>query len=353
MQIYGEDAPTIPGMRAGELVKFRVNGIPAIARPSLYWQDDKTPHQVGLSTGSTEGQCSYLNANWNLISFRVEPPVPSVTDVLRSIQGRYCRALAESGIYDCALDPIYRTLKEMHPGQGYWLRVEGGSGANLRVEGVPLPASTPIPLHQYWNWIGYYPSAAMPITTALQSIAGHYQRVLSRDKTYDPAHPELSDLWTLGPGQGYQILVTDPVTLTYPAGLGLAQQAASPWSPAASAACRHISPTPYRTLVYGALTINGAPAPASTRVEIVTPRGDVAGCSVTQYDGLYGYIQVYGEDSSAPPIPGFRAGEPLACRVNGLPATPATTIIWQDDLTPHVLDLSVTWRTVYLPLILK
>ncbi|MCX7689067.1 MAG: hypothetical protein N2045_13975, partial [Fimbriimonadales bacterium] len=353
MQIYGEDAPTIPGMRAGELVKFRVNGIPAIARPSLYWQDDKAPHQVNLATGSTDGQCSYLNANWNLISFRMEPPVPSVGDVLRAIQGRYCRVLSETGIYDCALNPVYRTLKEMHPGQGYWLKVEGGSGANLRVEGISLPADTPIPLHQYWNWIGYYPSTAMPITTALQSIAGHYQRVLSRDKTYDPAHPELSDLWTLEPGQGYQILATAPVTLTYPASLEVAQQAASRWSPAMSNTCQHVSPTPYRTLLYGALTINGQPAPAGTRVEIVTPRGDVAGCFVTRQAGLYGYVQVYGEDHSPPLLPGFRLGEPLAFRVNGLPAIPMGTMSWQDDLSPHAVNLNATRNEVYLPLILK
>ena len=52
MYIYGEDTsanPPIPGMRDGETVTFRVNGVVATATPSLTWHDDKAPHQVNLS----------------------------------------------------------------------------------------------------------------------------------------------------------------------------------------------------------------------------------------------------------------------------------------------------------------
>ena len=55
-----------------------------------------------------------------------------------------------------------------------------------------------------------------------------------------------------------------------------------------------------------------------TRVEVVTPRGDVAGCFTVEDIGQYGFLTVYGEDASASPtIPGFRADEPIAVRVKG------------------------------------
>jgi hypothetical protein len=57
MRVYGEDAnasPPIPGMRAGEMVTFRIQGKPATATPSpIVWQDDKTVHEVSLSTNQS------------------------------------------------------------------------------------------------------------------------------------------------------------------------------------------------------------------------------------------------------------------------------------------------------------
>jgi hypothetical protein len=52
MRIYGEDAtgsPIIPGMRAGEAVSLKVNGISPTTAPSpVIWQNDPTPREVGL-----------------------------------------------------------------------------------------------------------------------------------------------------------------------------------------------------------------------------------------------------------------------------------------------------------------
>ena len=350
MQIYGEDPPDIPGMRDGEIVEFRVNGVPAVAGPALYWENDATAHQVELSTGSTEAQCTWLAPNWNLISFPFDLPVPTVEQGLRSIDGRYCRVLGETQIYDCTVDPVYRTLKELYPGNAYYLRLEGDTGANLRMEGVPIPVTTTISLHEYWNWVGYLPDTTLPITTALDSIDGQYLMVLSLDKTYDPAHPEFSDLLTMEPGQGYLIRATEPVSLTYPAG-EMTAEARSSWVSATG--CDHVVPTPFLTMVYGELSLGDIPAPAGTRVEIVTPRGEIAGCFIVRHSGRYGYVHVYGADDREPAISGFRDGESLAFRVNGRTTTPSTALIWSDDLTPHWVDLVTDIYPVYLPLVMR
>jgi len=364
MRIYGEDPtanPPIPGMRDGELVAFRVNGASAVATPLFYWHDDKASHRVDLAGGSIEGQAILLNPGWNLISFRVEPPAPLVNQVLSNLGGRYDRVLGETGVYSPTLPDVYNTLKELHSKQGYYLRLTGSTSANLLVEGLPVAANSPIALHQGWNWIGYLPQATLPVTQALQSIAGLYQRVLSLDKTYDPALPEFSTLKEMRSGEGYLIYMNQAATLTYPAGGGTgmqgsggAEEQGSTSAPLHLCTSAQLQPTPYATLVYGTLSLNGAPAPAGTRVEVVTPRGEVAGCFVVVRAGQYGLMYVYGADDTAqPPIGGFQEGEPLRFRVNGIPASTSIAPSWQDDKAPHRVDLNVGLYPLYLPLILK
>ena len=55
MFVYGEDNsvnPPIPGMKNGETIAFRVNGVTATADPALPWADDKTAHMVNLSASA-------------------------------------------------------------------------------------------------------------------------------------------------------------------------------------------------------------------------------------------------------------------------------------------------------------
>jgi len=356
MRVYGEDAtanPPIPGMRDGELVAFRVNGAPAVATPSFYWHDDHASHRVNLAAGGIEGHSILVKPGWNLFSFRVEPPTPLVAQVLHTIDGRYDRVLGETGVYVPSLPDVYNTLKELHSKQGYYLRLTGSTSANLLVDGVPQAANTPIPLHKGWNWIGYLPQATLPVTQALQSIAGLYQRVLSLDKTYDPALPEFSTLKEMKSGEGYLIYMNQAATLTYPAGGGAGGPGSRGAEEALELGCPG-QPTPYATLVYGTLSLNGAPAPAGTRVEVVTSRGEVAGCFVVVRAGQYGLMHVYGADNTAqPPIGGFQEGEPLHFRVGGIPASTSIAPSWQDDKTPHRVDLNVGLYPLYLPLILK
>jgi hypothetical protein len=55
MYVYGEDAsasPTIPGMRDGETVSFRVNGLLATASPALVWRNDWATRPITLTAWS-------------------------------------------------------------------------------------------------------------------------------------------------------------------------------------------------------------------------------------------------------------------------------------------------------------
>ena len=354
MRLYGEDTsaePDIPGLRAGEVVLFRVNGALAVATPTFAWQDDRTVHQVDLAAGIVQGQALLLQPGWNLFSIRLEPPVPSVRQVLSSIEGRYDRVLGENGIYTTALPDSYNTLREIHAGLGYYLRITSATTTNALIEGTPVTTDTAIPLHPGWNWIGYLPTTTLPITQALQSIEGSYQRVLGLNKTYDPALPQFSTLKQLEPGQGYLLFAMSAISLTYPAGgSGSTSEAPAAGPPL----CRSVQPTPLVSLAYGQIEVNGSPAPPGTRVEAVTPRSEVAGCFIVEQPGLFGLMHVYGEDDTATPIiPGFRAGEPLTFRVNGSAADTAISITWQDDRTPHESPLSGALPKYFLPIVVK
>jgi hypothetical protein len=69
----------------------------------------------------------------------------------------------------------------------------------------------------------------------------------------------------------------------------------------------------------------------------------------------YGYMRVYGEDTTA--IPGTRAGETVTFKVNGLTAHATGDVVWQDDKITRPVDLAAVsvapefWS--YLPMILK
>ncbi len=110
--------------------------------------------------------------------------------------------------------------------------------------------------------------------------------------------------------------------------------------------CPDVPITPYFTIAYGAVEVDGADAPVGTIVEAVSPRGDVVGCFEVTTAGHYGAMYIYGEDTSAnPPIPGMRDGETVTFRVNGVVATASPSLTWHDDKAPHQVDLSATTPT--------
>ena len=277
MNIYGAFGDD-PGMQDGEIVTFRVNGALTVATPLLVWLDDKEPHQVDLAAGMTQSQAILLSSGWQIFSSYVEPPVPTLQTALQSIAGRTVGYWPKrvSGL-QCAAQ--FQSLRELHGGQGYYIRLEGAASANLLIEGVPMAPDTPLPLHQGWNWIGYLPRETLPTATALQSIQGQYLRVTDGVRTYDPALPQFSNLLFLDPGKGYLLFATTSTTLIYPSGLEPVGTA-PPDVQRATDLCGGVQPTPFFTVLFGDLTENGSPVPPSVQVEAITPRGEVAGCFV-------------------------------------------------------------------------
>ena len=117
--------------------------------------------------------------------------------------------------------------------------------------------------------------------------------------------------------------------------------------PAAAGVCPSVPNTPFFTIVYGTVTLDGAAAPVGAVVEARSPRDDVVGCFVVSEAGNYGAMYVYGEDTSvSPPVPGMRSGEVVAFYVNSAEATASPELAWSNDRDLHQVDLSATSTTL-------
>lgn len=101
------------------------------------------------------------------------------------------------------------------------------------------------------------------------------------------------------------------------------------------------SSTPYFSQVYGDVLISGQPAAAGTVVQALDPRGNTVGCFTVGRSGQYGFMRLYGEDTSVnPPIPGMRDGELAIFYVNGALAVSTPLFNWHDDRLSHRVDLN-------------
>jgi len=267
MYINGEDtsvSPAVPGMRSGETVNFRVDGVTAAASPALAWQDDWqiTTHQVDLSaTGATATptptatrtptptatrtatptntptatptrgpETISLVAGMNLVGLPVAPADPNLPAILQPINGAYTLVYAYDGCdaadpwkkFDPALPAFANDLATLDVQHGYWLSMT--AAATLAITGT-RSVSAAIPLCPGWNLIGYPSAAPVPLPGALSSIAGKYDLVYAYDasdtanpwKKFDPNAPSFAnDLAEMGSDKGYWLRATQAVTLTIP-----------------------------------------------------------------------------------------------------------------------------------------
>ena len=327
MRVYGEEG-SLPGMRPGEPVLFKVNGVPAmVTSGSPIWQNDHDTHAVNLAASS----------------------LAPIEKVLAPIAGTYEKLLCENGTYRPLPNPwYYNSCHTMQPGLGYLLR--SIQDAALTIKGTRLPADTPLELHQGWNWIGYLPQCGLAIETALTSIDGKFNLLHGEDGTFQPpAGNPANTLHQMGPGRGYMIRMTEAATLTYPASACAAALAqTSEVSETSEVSACDAIPTPYFTIFYGTVMLGNRPYPAGAWVEALSPRGEVVGCSQIVEQGVYQFLRVYGADED---IPGMGAGEAVAFRVNGQIVELDNPPYWQNDRDVHELDLKIEPIWVYLPLV--
>lgn len=104
--------------------------------------------------------------------------------------------------------------------------------------------------------------------------------------------------------------------------------------------CPTVNNTPFFSIVYGTVFVDGNGANVGSIVEARSPRNDLVGCFEVTSSGNYGLMYVYGEDNSVTPvIPGMRSGETVDFYVDGVLATPSTPFVWTNDQNFHEISL--------------
>ncbi len=317
------------------------DGVSALTLQNVIVGDiDATSVPVTMENAALQART--LHHGWNLMAPCVDTRGLSVAAVVESLQGDYDLILGEQGTFAPVLSPMFWTLSEMTPPWAYWVRVTSSLPITFTQVAGMFDPTTPITLAKGWHWIGYCVSASQPVSVALQSIAGKYNIVIGETGVYVPGlPPQYQTLRSLDQEKGYLVRMVADGVLQYPAVAPLFRaRTEARYEQKVGSACR-VARTPYMTLVYGQVRLNGQPAPPGTVVEAITPRGEVAGCFEVHTASYFGVVQVYGADEPAG-IPGFRAGEPITWQVNGVPAVAEPRVTWQDDKTLHEVILRAT-----------
>ncbi len=333
--------PNGDGVLAYITMTVAADGVSTVTLENLIVADTNATRQ-NVSVENVSLQVRTLRSGWNLIAPCVDLSGLGVMSVFASIAGNFNLVLGENGTYVVGLPDTFQTLREVTYPWAYYIRITSSQPVTFVQVAGTIDISAPITLTTGWRWVGYCGDTELPVSQALQSIDGKYDMVIGEIGTYVVGLPDtFQTLRKMRQGEGYLIRMTGDGVLTYPTGGGSSPRLPTGgMQPTVIGARCAVQNTPYMTLVYGQVRVNGAPAPPGTVVEAITPRGEVAGCFEVHTAGYFGVMQVYGADEEGG-IPGFQAGEPITWRVNGQEAKVTPAITWQDDKAVHEVVLEV------------
>jgi hypothetical protein len=202
------------------------------ATPSLTRTAGSTPSPLPSPTRPPQPALAAipLVKGWNLVSLPGTRPATAPAEVLSSIAGRY--TLVYGYVAGDPANPWRlfspdgpswaNSLNALSNSQGLWIKAN--QLVTLTLQGTALSAAS-IPLKRGWNLVGYPIQQSLPISVALQSIAGRYDQVYAFDgsdptnpwEPYFPGRPPApGDLTQMRPGRGYWVHATSDATLVLP-----------------------------------------------------------------------------------------------------------------------------------------
>ena len=228
---FGDD-PTTPakdGMGAGEVFKWK------ICRPDsgTVYDADAIYTPVGGVITSTNAftvngvsgiealtdpgvsQCPVLRAGWSLISSNVAPYMTSLDSIFQPVLSDVI--ILKNGAQQSYIPSVpLNTIGQWNSLEGYQLKMKNARTLCFNGQRI-LPQAQYIPITAGWSIIPYYRDSVMSIAAAFASFVADVVIVKDQDgHTYLPS-AGVNTIGTLKPGQGYQIKLSAPHTLLYPA----------------------------------------------------------------------------------------------------------------------------------------
>ncbi|MGB1250738.1 MAG: hypothetical protein ACPG8W_09020 [Candidatus Promineifilaceae bacterium] len=164
------------------------------------------------TTAPLTQQTIVLEAGWNIISSYVIPSSADLSTLFADINEHISIVKNNEGqVYWPAFN--VNQIGSWDSQQGYQIHVT--SATTLTVSGTPVNAAS-ISLPAGWNLIPYWNSEALPIETVLASLGNKV--VIVKNSNGQVYWPEfgVNDIGDMRPGQGYQLYLREPATLSFP-----------------------------------------------------------------------------------------------------------------------------------------
>ena len=389
VSVYGDDTgtPEDEGAEEGDLISFYLNcthNCPDIINEAVWISGGIVRYDIQFDCVTCDS--IHLNADWNLISFKVSPADSTVESVVGPIMENVVvvRGFDVLGLehgqgadgaltYDPGLPPAFSSLKWMGCEYGYWVKVT--EACTLVVCGDECLCGEFMALNREWNLIGYLSEEPNRVWAALERwlgvdglystewdgayrvVRGYDQKGLEHGQgadgglTFDPTLPEpFSTLKCMMPGFGYWIkLYADAAgsTLVYPC---WGETCPSGDFVAEARGFRGdsiltFSPTSQWVDFYGRAELNGEPVQAGDVVTAYDSDGIHCGSVVIHTEGCYGLMPVYGDDETTPEVDeGAHVGDRLTFYINGQIARSVSGVEpeWKGDGEMVEVDLEVT-----------
>jgi hypothetical protein len=102
-----------------------------------------------------------------------------------------------------------------------------------------------------------------------------------------------------------------------------------------------VMPTHRSMFLYGAVTVDGQPAAAGSRIAVWTENGLCCGVGRVTGDGVFSFLPIYGDDVTTPKVDGANIGEALSVTVNGVAADLDIPLRWLGQNTIQSVALTV------------
>jgi hypothetical protein len=313
------------------------------------------------------------------------PDFPDTEIPWRIVQGAHPGG--EVAVMDSNVPSRFHTLKYMSAGYGYAIKLkEGTGGGTISLKGFPrLKPDAVLPLSQNWNMVGYLPGIGYYDTTpqpdplpcnhpeknkvyatpdcwihkdppvvdyVFGSIAGEWRIIQGalpggEVTVADSAVP--SRFWTLhhtSPGDGYYIKLNNDADLTYPDdSCPDATISMSPIAQIVPSRNTSVKPTNLAMFIYGAVSLDGKPAPLGSRITVWNSSGVLIGEGTVDETGEYGFVPIYGDDFTTPELDGAHVGDELIVKVDGHSVS-QQSVRWLGDHAVQKVDLEVYTRII-------
>ena len=167
---------------------------------------------LSFSSSSVDTQIVELKQGWGIMSSYIDPINQSMDSVFAPVLSDV--VIVKNGAGDVFWPPFINIIGDFNTGEGY--QVNMSQNRQLEVVGDAVsPDNSPVLVPQGWSLIGYLRNTPGNATQMLNDLDPMLVIVKNGDGwVYWP--PYVNDIGNLKPGEGYQVKLSSPGTLTYP-----------------------------------------------------------------------------------------------------------------------------------------